>query len=456
MSLLVRRVDGNMPRLRGAVLDNCDVTSTPASPRSDRFVDHISLGVLMSVLDRDLIDEILMETGRQEQRVRLLPARVVVYYVIALGLFFGDAYEEVMRKLVGGLRQVRAWSDNWKVPTTSALCQARARLGALPLQILFEETCRPIATRSTPGGFYRDWRVMAMDGVVLDTPDTPENNTQFTHTNTGRRSSAYPAVRVLALAEAGTHAIVAASLGTATDNENSLVSEVMSAVEPDMLVTADRGLAGAGIFNALVGRGAAALLRVSTQSRLDVIEDLSDGSYLSILLPHNTQSSARRKVEELGGMRSAAGRAYLESVGTICRVITYTIDHPDGAGETIRLITSILDPDSAPALDLAALYHERWEIELVFRELQIHQTGGPRVLRSRSPEMVRQEIWGLLIAHYAVRRIMHQATVHHAIDPDRVSFIRSLRIVRRAVTTAADFSPSPPGQAPEEHTDRDG
>jgi len=429
--------------------------SKPASPRSDRFVEHISLGVLMSVLDRDLIDEVLVETGRLEQRVRLLPARVVVYYVISLGLFFGDAYEEVMRKLVGGLRLMRAWSDNWKIPTTSALCQARARLGELPMQILFEEICRPIATRSTPGGFYRDWRVMAMDGVVLDAPDTPENNTQFTHTNTGRFPSAYPAVRMLALVEAGTHAIVAASLGTATNNENSLVDGVMPAVEADMLVTADRGLAGTAIFQTLVGRGAVPLLRVSNQVRLDETEELPDGSYLSVLLPNNAQSRARRKVEELGGIKSPAGRAYLQSVGTICRVITYTIDHPDGAGETVRLITSILDPDSAPALELAGLYHERWEIELAFKELQVHQTGGPRVLRSRSPEMVRQEIWGLLIAHYAVRRLMHQATVHNAIDPDRVSFMRSLRIIRRAVTTAADFSPSPPPQAPDEHPDRD-
>ncbi len=435
--------------------DNRNVTSIPASPRSNKFVEHISLGVLMSVLDRDLIDEILVETGRREHRVRLLPARVVVYYVIALGLFFGDAYEEVMRKLVGGLRYVRAWSDNWKIPTTSALSQARARLGEEPLQILFEEICRPIATRSTPGGFYRDWRVMALDGVVLDAPDTPGNNEEFTHTNTGRFPSAYPAVRVLALAEAGTHAIVAASLGTATNNENTLIDGVVPAIEPEMLITADRGLGGANILQAVVARGAAALLRVTRQVRLDVVEELSDGSYLSVLLPHGTQSRARKTAQNIGGMTSTAARAYLATMGTICRVITYTIDHPDGAGETIRLITSILDPDDAPAIELAALYHERWEIELAFKELQVHQTGGQRLLRSRSPEMVRQEVWGLLIAHYAIRHLMHQATVHNAVDPDRGSFIRSLRIIRRAVTTAADFSPSPTTRTPEEHTDGD-
>lgn len=435
--------------------DNQNVTSICASPRTDRFVEHITLGVLMSVLDRDLIDEILIETGRREQRVRLLPARVVVYYVIALGLFFGDAYEEVMRKLVGGLRYMRSWSDNWKVPTTSALSQARARLGEEPLQILFEEVCRPIATRSTPGGFYRDWRIMALDGVVLDAPDTPENNEEFTHTNTGRFPSAYPAVRVLALAEAGTHAIVAASLGTATNNENALVDGVVPAIGPDMLVTADRGLGGANIFQAVVARGAVALLRVSSQVRLDVVEELPDGSYLSVLLPHSTQSRARRTAQDLGGMTSTAARAYLATMGTICRVITYTIDHPDGAGETIRLITSLLDPLDAPAIELAALYHERWEIELAFKELQVHQTGGQRLLRSRSPEMVRQEIWGLLIAHYAIRHIMHQATLHNGVDPDRVSFTRSLRIIRRAVSTAADFSPSPTPRTPQGHPDRD-
>lgn len=144
----------------------------------------------------------------------------------------------------------------------------------------------------------------------------------------------------------------------------------------------------------------------------------------------------------LGGPASVAGRAHVESKGALCRVVTYTIEEPDGSGEVIRLITSILDPDDAPAAELAALYHDRWEIELVFRELEVHQTGGPRLLRSKSPEVVRQEVWGLLIAHYAVRHIMHQATSQNGVDPDRASFIRSLRIIRRAVMTAADFSPS--------------
>jgi Insertion element 4 transposase N-terminal/Transposase DDE domain len=414
-----------------------------------KFVEHISLGVLMSVLDRDRIDEILLETGRTEQRVRRLPARVMVYYVVALGLFFDDAYEEVLRKLVGGLRHLRAWSDTWAVPTTSALSQARARLGEKPLRLLFEDVCRPMARLSTPGGFYRGWRIMAMDAVILDTPDTPANNEDFTHTNSGRSPSAYPALRVLALAEAGTHAVVAAALGTASDNENTLVPGLLDAVTPDMLVTADRGLSSAAIFKALVQRGAVPLLRVSSQLRLDVVEELPDGSHLSVLVPHAVQSRGRRKVDQLGGPRSEAGRAHLESLGTVCRVITYTVDHPDGADEVIRLITSVLNPEDAPALELAALYHERWEIELLFKELQVHQTGGLRVLRSKSPEMIRQEIWGLLIAHYAVRRIMHEATLHNAIDPDRVSFIRSLRIIRRAVTTAADFSPSQSGRTPE-------
>jgi len=233
------------------------------------------------------------------------------------------------------------------------------------------------------------------------------------------------------------------------------VPDLLHAVEPGMLISADRGLSSVAIFTALVEHGADALLRVSSQFRLDVTEQLPDGSHLSVLLPPNRQSPARRKTDALGGPATPTGRAHLESQGTVCRVITYTVDHPDGAGDTIRLITSILDPEAAPALDLAALYQERWEIELAFRELQVHQTGGPRVLRSKSPEMVRQEIWGLLIAHYAVRHIMHQATVHHALDPDRVSFMRSLRIVRRAVTTDADFPPSPRAPTPQTRPERD-
>jgi hypothetical protein len=248
--------------------------SRSAGAHPGKLVEHISLGVMMSVLDRDRIDSILLESGRLERRVRLLPARVVVYYVIALGLFFGDAYEEVMRRLVGGLRQMRAWSDNWTFPSTSALSQARARLGEDPLRLLFEDTCRPMASYSTPGAFYRDWRVMAMDGVVLDAPDTPENNEQFGHTNTGRFPSAYPAVGVLALIEAGTHAVVAASIGSGTTNENTRMPDLLHAVEPGMLISADRGLSSGAIFTALVERGADTLLRVSSQVRLDVTEQL--------------------------------------------------------------------------------------------------------------------------------------------------------------------------------------
>jgi hypothetical protein len=412
-----------------------------------RLTDRISIGVLTRVFPRDLVDEVIAETGRVEKRSRLLPARVVVYYVLALALFFGDAYGEVMRRLVWGLRFTRGWSDTWKVPTTSAISQARARLGETPLKELFHRAAVPIARKTDRSAWYEAWRVMAIDGVILDAPDTPDNNAVFAHSSGGKGASAFPCARVIAMAECGTHAIVSATIGTWTTNERTLVPALLPDIEPDMLVLADRGLYSYRLWHDILDRGADLLFRVPSNMVLPALETHPDGSYRSVLLDPLTQRRNRRRAQRRArpGDGPNGNLAELEADGTPCRVVEYHIthpDHPDNPSEPYRIITSITDPDEAPAHELAALYRERWEFELSLDEIEIHQIGGSRVLRSKTPEMIKQEIWGILLTHYAIRRLIYEAADTIDTDPDRISFLNSLRIIRRQVTSRADFPPS--------------
>jgi Insertion element 4 transposase N-terminal/Transposase DDE domain len=402
------------------------------------LTDRISVGVLTRLFPRDLVDEVVAESGRREKRSRLLPAHVVVYYVLALALFFGESYEEVVRRLVGGLQFLRNWSGEWKVPSTSAISQARARLGAVPLEELFHRVAVPIATAGTDGAWLGSWRVMAVDGVVLDVPDTPDNNTEFDHSNSGRGRSAFPAVRIVGLGECGTHAIVSAGIGTWHDGEQSLVADLLPDVQPDMLILFDRGFYSYRLWHDLLNRGAAAVFRVGANMVLPPLETYPDGSYRSVLFDPARQSPIRKHARKAGAEHE---HRILAESGTPCRVVEYRVGDADGA-ETYRLITTILDREDAPAHTMAALYHERWEFELTLDEIEIHQIGHGRVLRSKTPELIRQEIWGILLTHYAIRHLMHEAADTADIDPDRLSFLRSLRIIRRNITGTADFPPS--------------
>jgi hypothetical protein len=398
-----------------------------------RLSDHLSLGVIARVYRRELVEDVIARTGSREKRRRLLPARLVVYYVIALGLFFGDAYEEVMRKMVGGLRFVSAWERSWQVPTPSALCQARKRLGEAPLRELFERAAVPLATPSTIGAWLGRWRLMAVDGVTLDVPDTPDNEAAFGRpgSRTGQ-GGAFPQVRVVGLGECGTHAVIAAGLGAISIGERELALEVLPDLEDGMLVLFDRGFYGYEFFTQVRATGAEVLFRVSATLKLPMLARLPDDSYLSVVTPAGkaaptTLAEARRHAD--------AGRA------SIVRVVEYQITDRD-ASAVHRQITSITDWQQAISADLAAAYHQRWELEIALDEIETHQIAHTRVLRSKSPEMIRQEIWGILLAHYAVRALMVEAAHDADIDPDRLSFLRSLHVVRREADGSADFPPS--------------
>lgn len=404
-----------------------------------RLTDRISLGVLAEAVSRDAIEDVLTETGRREQRTRLLPAHVMVRFCQAMCLFFDDDYEEVMRKLVGSLKSMGSWRDNWRVPTTSAITQARQRLGVEPLRILFERTTAPVAGRGTRGAWLGSRRLMAIDGFMLDVPDTEENVQEFGRKSNGKKSSAFPQVLTVVLGECGSHAIVGAALGSCNGDERALAEQILPALEPDMLVMADRNFYSFTLWGKFRETRADLLWRVNSNLTLPVLTWLPDGSYLSVVC--NPKTAGRRRDAVI---RHAKDGADLDPRdGHVVRVVEY--DVPDregnGTGELICVITSVLDPAEATAEELAAAYHERWECENLIDEVKTHQRGPGRVLRSQSPDMVRQEIWALLLTHYGIRKLMCRAADEIGEDPDRLSFMRSIRVIRRQVTRQADFSP---------------
>lgn len=406
-------------------------------PSPPPITDRIALGALTSTFPPELLDRVIEQTSRAERRRRLLPARVVVYFVLALALYSHAAYEEVMRCLVEGLgwaqqarRGRRSWPW-WHVPGASALAEARTRLGAEPLELLFAQAARPLATPATKGAWYRHWRLMVLDGTCLDVPDTPENDAALGRPGSGRGEGkgAFPQVRVVGLVEAGTHAIVDAAQGPYPSGEQTLARQLAhqgGPLGPGVLLLADRLFTGAELWRAMARTGADLVWRVrcgsKTAPKLPVDQVLADGSWRSRLYA----GTDRRKRHPI-----------------TVRVIEYTLSDPGRrtSVDRYRLVTTILDPTIAPAGELAALYTQRWEVETALGELKTTQRGPKQVLRSRTPELVAQEVWAHLLVHYALRQVMHTAALAEDLDPDRLSFIRSLRVIRRQVIAAPAFSP---------------
>jgi hypothetical protein len=399
----------------------------------------VALGVLTRLVTRELVDDVLTGTGRREQRKRLLPARVVVYFVLALALFYGDSYEEVMRKLVQGLSFLAIWKREWHVPSSSALAQARERLGSEPLRELFERVAVPCAQRSTAGAWLAGRRLMSLDGVELEVPDTPASAARFGYRSAKGGHGPFPQVLVMALAECGTRAVTAIETGNAEDAEQPLAVALAGRpgnLEPGMLVMADRGIYSYDLLTAVREAGADFALRVTARLDLPVLEWLPDGSYLSYI----AEPQAKGRAQFRNRTKPHLPPVELTDLpGMHARVVDYDVPGR-GKGELFTIVTSVLDYQDLPAPDLAAAYHQRWEIELAFDEIETHQRG-PAVLRSRSPDLVLQELYGLLITHYAIRKLMTEAADQAGLDPDRLSFTRTLNIVRRQVTAQAAFSP---------------
>lgn len=392
-------------------------------PTGSRITDYISLGVIAKYFPREKVHAVLEQTGRASVRERDLPAHVVVYYVIALALYMRSSYREVLRCLLEGVQWLLDPSTLVKVAGKSGISQARSRLGAEPVQALYEAMVAPVAGKRTKGAWYRQWRLVSLDGSTLDVADTKENEKAFGRPGASRGSAAFPKIRFVALLENGTHVLWAARVDKYATDELTLAEGVVPALQKGMLCLADRFFPSHKLWQKAAATGADLLWRTRQNARLEIDQRLSDGSYLSRIYPSTSDRRNERKA-------------------IIVRVVDYRLDRVPDAEPIYRLITTILDHKLAPAKELAALYHERWEIETALDELKTHLRGAQIVLRSKMPELVKQEFYGLLMAHFAIRGLMHEAALKADEDPDRLSFLHSVRVVQRRMARFAAIPPS--------------
>jgi Insertion element 4 transposase N-terminal/Transposase DDE domain len=387
----------------------------------DRLTDLMNIGVLTTRFPLEVVREVLKETGRESQRERALPAHVLTYYVIALGLFRPQDTREVLRVLQEGLKVIFGERREIRTAGKSAISQARSRLGMEPMKQLYERVVKPVATEQTRGAFYRDWRMVALDGFTLEVPDTEANRAAFARPESpSGGEAAYPRLRGVGLVEVGTHVLFGAALDSYAKGEITLAREVVPHLRPGMLCLADRYFPGYALWEQAVKTGAQLVWRVREKIRFPVEELLPDGSYLSRFYPK-------------------WNRGKPQGEGIPVRVLEYEVL---GSEERVRLVTSILDWRAAPAAELAALYHERWEFETALDEFKTHLRGARTVLRSQTPDLVRQEVYGVLLAHFALRGLMHEAALKAGRDPDRISFTHTVNVVRRTLPRFAALPPS--------------
>jgi transposase IS4-like protein/DDE family transposase len=403
-----------------------------------RLTDWISLGVLASSVPRDAVDEAVAAAGKGARRSDgKLPPHVMVYFAMALALFAEEDYEEVAARLTETLASWGCWDGSWSTPTSGGLTQARQRLGPEPLELLFGKVAQPVAGLLTRGAFLRHWRLMAIDAFELDVPDTPANAAAFGYPAGARGHPAFPKVRMVTIGECGSHAKVTAQMGPVGGkgaSEQALARRMFGELQEDWLLIADRGFYNWLDWRAAAATGAALLWRVKADLRLPVLELLPDGSYLSLVARPTLHDKARDKV--IAAAR--AGERLDPALAMRVRVIEYEIPDRNGGGsELIALITTITDPALASAEELARAYCERWEEETGNDQLKTCLRGPGQVLRSKSPDMVRQEIYGYLLTHYAVSAVICQAATEAGIDPDRVKFLRTVRIIRRRAADPA-------------------
>jgi hypothetical protein len=403
------------------------MTRTAAElPAGPRITDYISLGVVAASFPRATIDEVLRETGKTSQRQRDLPGHVVVYYVIALALFMQVSYREVLRCLLEGVRWLLGPETPVKVAGKSGISQARTRLGSEPVKRLHDRLVKPIGGPDTRGAWFYGWRAVSLDGTTMAVADTPANEQAFGRPGESRGQAAYPLIRLVSLVENGTHVLFGTLMDAYRVGEITLAAQVVKRLEKGMLCLADRNFFGYELWQQAQASGADLLWRVKRNLVLPCQRRLADGSYLSHIYPSPKDRRHDRN-------------------GLTVRVVEYELVGVADAEPLYRLVTTILDPDQVPAAALATVYHERWEIETAFDELKTHLRGSQIVLRSKTPELVKQELYGLMMAHFAVRGLMHEAALKAEEDPDRLSFTHALRVVRRRLPTMVAFSPRAEG-----------
>lgn len=391
-------------------------------PGGSRITDYISLGVIAKFFPVQKVCEVLRKTKRASVRERDLPAHVVVYCVIALALYMQVSYREVLRCLLEGIQWLLGPGAVIKVASKAGISRARTRLGWDAVKQLHDEVVAPIAVKATPGAWYRRWRLASLDGSTLDVADEQENAEAFGRPGASRGTSAYPQIRFVSLVENGTHVLFGSQMADYNTGETTLAKTVLPSLRKGMLCLADRQFFGFQLWNQARSTGADLLWRVKRNMRLTCEKRLPDDSYPSRIYP--SERDWRHKTN-----------------GVVVRVIDYRLEGVADAEPVYRLVTTILDYEKAPAKELAALYHERWEIETALDELKTHLRGSKIVLRSKTPDLVRQEFYGLLMAHFAIRGLMHEAALQAGEDPDRLSYLHAVRVVRRKL---GHFSAIPP------------
>ncbi|WP_173042604.1 IS4 family transposase [Phytohabitans flavus] len=412
-----------------------------------RLTDWVSVGVLAGSVPRDVVDAAVAVYGRESKRSDgKLPAHVMVYFAMALALFAEDDYEGVLARLAEPLMAWGCWDASWSMPGSAGITQARQRLGAEPVREVFERVARPVCGVLTRGAWLAGRRLVSVDGSELDVPDSPANAEFFGYAGGATRRSAFPKARLVTLVETGSRAPIGAVIGPVVgkgQGEQSLARGLYPLLEPGMLLLADRNFYGWRDWCAATDTGADVLWRAGGAGgaiALPVVQDLPDGSYLTVVYASRTRPSERDRILALA--RDPATRADIDPHrARIARVVSYQVTDRADNDEPISLLTSILDPADAPAAVLAEAYHQRWDHETSNGQLKTHLRGPGRVLRSKSPAMVTQEIYGYLLTHYAISALICQAATEADIDPDQVKFHRTVRILRRRVQDPTAFSP---------------
>ncbi|MDO8437799.1 MAG: IS4 family transposase [Nitrosomonadaceae bacterium] len=390
-----------------------------------RVSDYLSVGLLSRLVPPSLVDEALTAHNRHSKRQRDLPAHAVAYYVMALSLYRGVNTEEVLRVVTEGMDYLGDAAIRRKVGK-SAISASRTRLGAEVMHYIAEHALTPLAQPQTVGAFYRGLRVVSMDGTTLEVADETSNREAFGVPGTQQGQTGYPQIRCVGLLENGTHALFGVALGGYKDSEVSLAHQAIQNLKPGMLCLADRGFSGYPLWQAASQTGAQLLWRIPKNRKLPVLKRFKDGSYLSQISP------APATLKKMSDKTAPA---------ITVRVIDYRLPGVADAEPVYRLITTLLDAEQYLADGLAALYHVRWSIETTFAEIKTTLKGADIVLRSKTPELVRQEFWGLLLAHHVVRKLMLEAALSRQRTPDVLSFKHSLTLIRRKLPASGAISP---------------
>jgi hypothetical protein len=402
----------------------------------DRLADRVGIGVLATVFPPELVDRVVGEAGVREQRKRTLPSRVVVYYLLAMVLFFQSGYGEVWNKLVAGLAWARRFRERLELgmqPSPAAITYARQRLGWQVMERLLEETAGPLAGPEQPSAFVAGMRLVAIDGMCLDLPDNEENGTEFGYPSNEGGRGPFPQIRVVGLGECGTRSVLGAATSGLATGEQPLTRQLLGKLAPGDLLLADRNFLSHGLLKDVLATGVHVLWRAKSDVDLPVLEVLADGTWLSRIADPAASRRMRRN-----------GADPKDIPGITVRVIEYTVTSEDGTetSETFTLVTDIPGPARLTPQQAAAAYASRWQLETCFDELETSLRGGATVvLRSKSPPMIRQEIYAMLCCYQAIRTLISHAADDAGIDPARISFTRARDGIRSRISDSGSFSP---------------